>query len=80
MQQVLPCPAPEGTRAAWGLLAAIDLHGADPARLEDPEVMRSGEGDLEGWSAMQVIETSSVTVRVPSCCGSDPAAGAELER
>jgi S-adenosylmethionine/arginine decarboxylase-like enzyme len=109
MHQVLPSPAPERTRAPWGTLAAIDLHGADRARLADPEVIRRcihaiidavgmrahgpmhlerfGEGDLQGWSAMQFIETSSITVHadevagrcfldVFSCCGFDPEAAA----
>ena len=69
---------------AWGMLAAIDLHGCDPGPLEDPDCIRSfvatlvdaiemrahgpvllerfGDGELEGWSAMQFIETSSITV------------------
>jgi S-adenosylmethionine/arginine decarboxylase-like enzyme len=70
--------------ARWGTLAAIDLHGCDRARLEDPDTIRRfvpaliaeigmrahgplrldrfGDGELEGWSAMQFIETSSITV------------------
>jgi S-adenosylmethionine/arginine decarboxylase-like enzyme len=66
------------------MLAAIDLHGCDRSRLEDPETLRRfvvrlvaaigmrahgplaldrfGDGKLEGWSAMQFIETSSITV------------------
>ncbi len=68
----------------WGMLAAIDLHDGDRARLADPDTMRRfvpalidaigmrahgplrldrfGDGELEGWSALQFIETSSVTV------------------
>jgi S-adenosylmethionine/arginine decarboxylase-like enzyme len=70
--------------APWGMLAAIDLHDADRARLADPDVIRAfvpavidaigmrahgplridrfGDGELEGWSAMQFIETSSITI------------------
>ena len=68
----------------WGVLAAIDVHGCEQARLADPETIRRfvpaviaaigmrahgplaldrfGDGELEGWSAMQFIETSSITV------------------
>ena len=70
--------------APWGMLAAIDLHGCDRARLADPDAIRRfvpavidligmrahgplmidrfGDGVLEGWSALQFIETSSITV------------------
>ena len=63
------------TRVPWGVLAAIDLHGCDRARLADPDAIRRfvptlidaigmrahgalaldrfGDGELEGWSAMQ---------------------------
>jgi S-adenosylmethionine/arginine decarboxylase-like enzyme len=66
------------------MLAAIDLHGCDRARLADPDTIRRfvpavieaigmrahgplaidrfGDAELEGWSAMQFIETSSITV------------------
>ena len=72
------------TCAPWGVLAAIDLHGCDHARLADPGCIRRfvpavidaigmrahgalaldrfGDGELEGWSAMQFIETSSITL------------------
>jgi S-adenosylmethionine/arginine decarboxylase-like enzyme len=72
------------TYLPWGMLAAIDLHGCERSRLEDPETLRRfvpslinaigmrahgplvldrfGDGELEGWSAMQFIETSSITV------------------
>jgi len=72
------------TAAPWGVLAAIDLHGCERARLADPDTIRRfvpavidaigmrphgalaldrfGDGELEGWSAMQFIETSSITV------------------
>jgi S-adenosylmethionine decarboxylase len=74
----------DSTYVPWGMLAAIDLHGCDRSRLEDPETLRRfvvrliaaigmrahgplaldrfGDGKLEGWSAMQAIETSSITV------------------
>lgn len=70
--------------APWGILAAIDLHGCERRRLEDPDTIqafvpsmieaigmrahgplrlqRFGDGKLEGWSAMQFIETSSITI------------------
>jgi S-adenosylmethionine decarboxylase len=70
--------------APWGILAAIDLHGCDRRRLEDPDTIRAfvpsmieaigmrahgplqlerfGAGNLEGWSAMQFIQTSSITI------------------
>jgi S-adenosylmethionine/arginine decarboxylase-like enzyme len=66
------------------MLAAVDAHGCDRARLADPDNLRRfasalidaigmrahgplrlerfGHGDLEGWSAMQFIETSSITI------------------
>ena len=78
-------PGPRGrTGMPWGMLAAIDLHGCERSRLEDPDTIRRfvpslidaigmrahgplvldrfGDGELEGWSAMQFIETSSITV------------------
>jgi S-adenosylmethionine/arginine decarboxylase-like enzyme len=97
--------------APWGMLAAIDLHHADRARLADPDVIRAfvpavidaigmrahgplridrfGDGELEGWSAMQFIETSSITVHadevldrcfvdVFSCRPFDPEAAAAV--
>jgi S-adenosylmethionine decarboxylase len=84
MQRALPMPTPRRTSAPWGMLAAIDLHGCERARLEDPDAIRTfvprvieaigmqahgplhlerfGDGELEGWSAMQFIETSSITI------------------
>jgi S-adenosylmethionine/arginine decarboxylase-like enzyme len=72
------------------MLAAIDLHGCERRRLEDPGTLRRfvpslinaigmrahgplmldrfGDGELEGWSAMQFIETSSVTVHTDEVC------------
>ena len=77
--------------AAWGQLAAIDLHECDPDRLADPDVIRRfvpslidaigmraygplrlerfGHGELEGWSAMQFIETSTITVHADEVFG-----------
>jgi hypothetical protein len=76
------------------MLAAVDAHGCDRARLADPDTLRRfasalidaigmrahgplrlerfGHGDLEGWSAMQFIETSSITIHADevSCRGS----------
>ena len=73
------------------MLAAIDLHGCDRARLADPDAIRRfvptlidaigmrahgalaldrfGDGELEGWSAMQFIETSSITVHADEILG-----------
>ena len=75
----------------WGMLAAIDLHDADRARLADPNVIRAfvaavidaigmrahgplmierfGDDELEGWSALQFIETSSITVHADEMGG-----------
>jgi len=80
---VATAPMSRGT-VPWGMLAAIDLHGCDRARLADPDTIRRfvpavieaigmrahgplaidrfGDDELEGWSAMQFIETSSITV------------------
>ena len=77
--------------AAWGMLAAIDVHGCEFAALADAETIRVfvpavidaigmrahgplhlerfGDGELEGWSAMQFIETSSVTVHADEVSG-----------
>lgn len=84
MQHAAPMPVARRMTAPWGMLAAIDLHGCDPDRVEDPDTIRRfvpalveairmrahgplhlerfGDGELEGWSAMQFIETSSITV------------------
>jgi len=78
------------TYQPWGMLAAIDLHGCERSRLEDPDTLRRfvpnlinaigmrahgplilerfGDGELEGWSAMQFIETSSITVHADEVC------------
>jgi S-adenosylmethionine/arginine decarboxylase-like enzyme len=79
------------TYQPWGMLAAIDLHGCERSRLEDPDTLRRlvpslinaigmrahgplmlerfGDGELEGWSAMQFIETSSITVHADEVSG-----------
>jgi S-adenosylmethionine/arginine decarboxylase-like enzyme len=88
MQRALPVPTRRRTAVPaalpWGMLAAVDLHGCEAPRLEDPDSIRVfvprlveaigmrahgplhlerfGDGELEGWSAMQFIETSSITV------------------
>jgi S-adenosylmethionine/arginine decarboxylase-like enzyme len=111
MQLAVPVPAPERTSTPWGMLAAIDLHGCERGRVEDPNVIRAfvprvieaigmrahgplhlerfGDGALEGWSAMQFIETSSITIHadefacrcfidVFSCRAFDPEAAAAI--
>jgi S-adenosylmethionine/arginine decarboxylase-like enzyme len=79
------------TYAAWGMLAAIDLHDGDRARLADPDsirrfvpaviaaigmrahgplmIERFGDDELEGWSALQFIETSSITIHADDVWG-----------
>jgi len=81
-------PAPS---APWGMLAAIDLHDGDRARLADADTIRRfvpalidaigmrahgplmldrfGDDELEGWSALQFIETSSITIHVDEVFG-----------
>ncbi len=90
---LLPRSSPAGAapQAPWGMLAALDLHDSDRARLSDPDVIRRfvpalveaiamqahgpllierfGNGDLEGWSAMQFIETSSITLHADEVYG-----------
>src|SRR6185295_6820105 len=112
MTSLAAAPAPTSAALApWGMMAVIDLHDADRARLADPETIRMfvsevvpsigmvahgptllerfGEGDLEGWSAMQFIETSSLTIHADefggrcyidlfSCKPFDPAMAAEI--
>src|SRR6185437_9442794 len=67
------------------VIPAIGMVAHGPTLLE-----RFGDGDLEGWSAMQFIETSSVTIHadehggrcfvdVFSCKAFDPALGAAVE-
>jgi S-adenosylmethionine/arginine decarboxylase-like enzyme len=84
MERALSLPNPRRLAVPWGMLAAIDLHGCERPRLEDPDAIRTfvprlvdaigmrargplhlerfGDGELEGWSAMQFIETSSITL------------------
>ena len=79
------------TDVPWGMLAAIDLHGCDQRRLEEPGSIRRfvptlieavgmrahgplmldrfGDDELEGWSAMQFIETSSITIHADEVFG-----------
>jgi S-adenosylmethionine/arginine decarboxylase-like enzyme len=88
--QRAPEPASR-TIAPWGMLAAIDLHGCEHRRLEDPDIIRRfvasvieaigmrahgplrlerfGDGELEGYSAMQFIETSSITIHADEVSG-----------
>jgi S-adenosylmethionine/arginine decarboxylase-like enzyme len=88
----LPSARPgDRTYVAWGMLAAIDLHGCSRGLLADPEIIRRfvpalvdaigmrahgplmlerfGNDELEGWSAMQFIETSSITVHADEVLG-----------
>jgi S-adenosylmethionine/arginine decarboxylase-like enzyme len=75
----------------WGMMAVIDLHDCDRAKLADADTIRAfvpavieaigmvahgplmlerfGEGELEGWSAMQFIETSSLTIHADEFSG-----------
>ena len=66
------------------LVDAIGMRAHGPLRLE-----RFGDGELEGWSAMQFIETSSITIHadefshrcfidVFSCREFDPEAAAAI--
>jgi S-adenosylmethionine/arginine decarboxylase-like enzyme len=49
---------PDRIRAfVTALVPAIDMRAHGPLMLE-----RFGDGELEGWSAMQFIETSSITI------------------
>jgi S-adenosylmethionine/arginine decarboxylase-like enzyme len=46
------------------VIAAIGMKAHGPLALE-----RFGNGDLEGWSAMQFIETSSITLHADEASG-----------
>jgi S-adenosylmethionine/arginine decarboxylase-like enzyme len=46
------------------VIAAIGMRAHGPLRLD-----RFGNGELEGWSAMQFIETSSITVHADEVFG-----------
>jgi hypothetical protein len=60
-------PARSGPYLPWGMLAAIDLHGM---RTHGGLALdRFGDDELEGWSAMQFIETSSITLHADEVFG-----------
>src|SRR4051794_40327737 len=46
------------------VIEAIGMRAHGPLALE-----RFGEGDLEGWSALQFIETSSITIHADEVAG-----------
>jgi S-adenosylmethionine/arginine decarboxylase-like enzyme len=46
------------------VIAAIGMRAHGPLALE-----RFGDGDLEGWSAMQFIDTSSITIHADEVSG-----------
>jgi len=58
--------ADPGTVGAFvrAAIDAIGMRAHGPLRLE-----RFGDGELEGWSAMQFIETSSITVHADEVAG-----------
>ena len=51
-------------RFVAALIAAIGMRAHGPLALD-----RFGDGELEGWSAMQFIETSSITVHADETWG-----------
>ena len=56
---------PESIRAfVPAVIDAIGMRAHGPLLLE-----RFGDGDLEGWSAMQFIETSSITIHADEVSG-----------
>jgi S-adenosylmethionine/arginine decarboxylase-like enzyme len=56
---------PDSIRAfVPAVIAAIGMRAHGPLALE-----RFGDGDLEGWSAMQFIETSSITSHADEVSG-----------
>jgi S-adenosylmethionine decarboxylase len=60
-----PVADPDTIRAfVPALIDAIGMRAHGPLLLE-----RFGDGDLEGWSAMQFIETSSITVHADEVAG-----------
>ena len=60
-----PVADPDTIRAfVPALIDAIGMRAHGPLLLE-----RFGDGDLEGWSAMQFIETSSITVHADEVSG-----------
>lgn len=60
-----PVADPDSIRAfVPALIDAIGMRAHGPLLLE-----RFGDGDLEGWSAMQFIETSSITIHADEVAG-----------
>jgi len=60
-----PLADPENIAAfVRAVIDAIGMRSHGPLSLE-----RFGDGDLEGWSAMQFIETSSITVHADEVSG-----------
>ena len=60
-----PLADPDNIRAfVPAVIEAIGMQAHGPLRLE-----RFGDGDLEGWSAMQFIETSSITIHADEVSG-----------
>jgi S-adenosylmethionine decarboxylase len=60
-----PLADPDCIRAfVPALIEAIGMRAHGPLALE-----RFGDGDLEGWSAMQFIETSTITVHADEVAG-----------
>jgi S-adenosylmethionine decarboxylase len=60
-----PLADPDNIRAfVPAVIEAIGMQAHGPLRLE-----RFGDGDLEGWSAMQFIETSSITIHADEVAG-----------
>lgn len=60
-----PLADPDSIRAfVAAVIDAIGMRAHGPLLLE-----RFGNGDLEGWSAMQFIETSSITVHADEVSG-----------
>ena len=60
-----PLADPDNIRAfVPAVIEAIGMRAHGPLLLE-----RFGDGDLEGWSAIQFIETSSITVHADEVAG-----------
>jgi S-adenosylmethionine decarboxylase len=60
-----PLADPDSIRAfVPAIIDAIGMRAHGPLLLE-----RFGDGDLEGWSAIQFIETSSITVHADEVAG-----------
>src|SRR4051794_1670785 len=63
--EVAPLANPDTIRAfVRAVVDAIGMRAHGPLRIE-----RFGDGGLEGWSAMQFIETSSITVHADEVAG-----------